>query len=197
MVILDSMQQFLLSLVIVLEVISVISYIYSILKQGTRPHRVTRFVLLVVLTLNFLSIVSAKGNLASVLLSGFLVVQAVLVCILSLKRGMGGASVFDISCLVIALAGLIGWQLTRNPIVGIIFAITADQVAYLPAMVKTWKYPNSESPWFYVLGGIGAGISLVSYPITPASSFQIYLVLNCVMMVGLIYRKRFGLGGLF
>lgn len=188
------MQQFLLGLVTVLEIISVTSYVYSILKGETKPHRVTRFVLLVVLSLNFLSIVSAKGNVGSILLSGFLVVQSILVFILSLKRGMGGASVFDITCLIIALAGLVGWQLTNNPIVGIIFAILADQVAYLPAMVKTWNFPDSESPWFYVLGGLAAGISLASYSITPASAFQIYLVLNCLMMVGLIYRKSLGFG---
>ena len=187
------MQHVLLGLVIVLEVISVTSYMYSIVRQGTRPHRVTRFVLLVVLGLNFFSVVFAGGNLGSVLLSGFMVVQAVAVCALSIKRGMGGASVFDIACLVIALAGVLGWKLTNNPTVGIICAISADQIAYLPAMVKTWRYPESESPWFYVLGGIGAGISLVSYAITPASAFQIYLVLNCLMMVGLIYRRRLGI----
>ena len=186
------MEKLLLGLVIALEIVASLSYIVSILKGVTKPHRVTRFVLLVVLALNFLSVVAANGNVGSLTLGGIFVAQSLIIFVLSIRRGMGGASLFDITCLLVAIVGVIGWKLTNNPLVGIIFAIAADQIAYLPAMVKTWKYPNTESPWFYILGAVAAAISLISYEISMASAFQIFIVVNCLSMVLLIYRKQLG-----
>jgi hypothetical protein len=175
--------------VAILNVLSIGSYILSILQGVTKPHRVTRFVLLLVSLLNFLSIVAAHGNPGVVLGAGAFLVGSIVLAFLSISKGVGGATVFDITCGIIAVLGIIGWQLTDNPIVGIGFSIVADFIAYLPAILKTWKHPASESPWFYIATAVSALLILIAYPISSASAFQFYLLLNCGVMLLCIYRN--------
>lgn len=183
------MQAILLALSTLLVVIGPITYIVSISKGQTRPHRMTRFILSFVLTLNFVSILAAKGNLGAEVFAGITFLQALIIFFMSLWRGMGGTSIFDWICLIIAALGIVGWKITGDPIVGVWFSILADLAAYLPAFVKTWKHPHTESPWYYLLSGLAALFSLIAYKIEAASIFQIYIVVCVVIMIALIYRK--------
>lgn len=184
------MQLLLVGISTTLVVIAPITYIVSIIKGKTKPHRMTRFILTFVLTLNLVSILAAHGNLGAISLAFVFFLQAIVIFILSLWHGMGGSSIFDWVCLLIASVGIIGWKLTGNPLLGVYFAIIADFSGFLPAFIKTWKYPHTESHWFYSLGAIGALLTLIAYGINLASLFQIYIVAACTMMVGFIFRKR-------
>lgn len=149
----------------------------------------TRFILAFVLTLNFVSVLAANGNTGAKIYAGIVFAQGIIIFVLSMWRGMGGASIFDFVCLVIAAIGVVGWKVTGNPIIGIWFAALADLAAYLPAFVKTWKHPHTESPWYYAIGGLAAFLSLIAYKIDVSSIFQIWIIMCCVIMVVLIYRK--------
>ena len=184
------MQSILLLLSAILVTIGPITYAASIIKGKTKPHRMTRFILAFVLTLNFVSILAVQGNLGAVLFAGITCLQALVIFGMSLWRGMGGTSRFDWICLFIAAIGIIGWKLTGNPLVGIWFSVLADLSAYLPAFLKTYHHPHTESPWYYILSGIAAFFSLVAYKIEAASIFQIYILLCCGIMIALIYRKN-------
>ncbi len=166
-----------------------ITYAVSIIKGSTRPHRMTRFILAFVLTLNFVSILAAKSNLGAEVFAGITCIQSLAIFALSLWKGMGGTTKFDWVCLGIALIGLVGWKITGDPLLGVWFSVLADFVAYLPAFVKTYYHPHTESPWYYLLSGLAALISLVAYKIESASIFQIYILLCVIIMTILIYRK--------
>ena len=166
-----------------------ITYAISIFQGKTKPHRMTRFILAFVLTLNFLSIIAARGNFGAITFAGFTFLQALVIFLLSMWRGMGGSSKFDWACFVIAMIGLVGWKITGNPVVGVWFSVLADLAAYLPAFVKTYHHPHTESPWYYVMSGVSALLSLIAYRLDSSSIFQIYIVLCCTIIVGLIYRK--------
>lgn len=183
------MQAILLFLSALLVAAGPITYIVSIVKGKTRPHRMTRFILAFVLTLNFVSIVSAKGNLGAEVFSGITCLQALVIFGMSLWRGMGGTSVVDFVCLVIAAMGILGWKLTGDPIIGVWFSVIADFAAYVPAFIKTYKHPHTESAWYYILSGFAAFFSLIAYKIEPSSIFQIYILSCVIVMVVLIYRK--------
>lgn len=104
---------------------------------------------------------------------------------------MGGTSVFDWICLVIAMAGVAAWQLTSNPILGVWFAVIADLVAYLPAFAKTWRHPHTESPWLYILSGTASFLGLIAYKISAVSAFQIFTMLcSLTMLVCIFHRGR-------
>lgn len=184
------LQAFLVVLSAILVIIGPITYIVSIVKGKTKPHRMTRFILAFVLTLNFVSILAAKSNLGAEVFAGITCVQALTLFFMSLWRGMGGTSKFDWICLVIAIVGVIGWKITGDPLLGVWFSVLADLAAYLPAFIKTFYHPHTESPWYYLLSGLAAFLSLIAYKIEPASIFQIYIIACVVIMIGLIYRKK-------
>ncbi|HEY5442504.1 MAG TPA: hypothetical protein VIJ68_03125 [Candidatus Saccharimonadales bacterium] len=103
---------------------------------------------------------------------------------------MGGSDLFDWICFTIAMGGLIGWQLTGNAVLGVWLASLADFVAYLPAYVKTWRHPNSESPWLYILNIGGSLLSLAAYKLAAISVFQFTIMTTSVLMVLCIYHKN-------
>ena len=183
-------QEVLVTLSAILVIISPITYIVSIARGNSKPHRMTRFILSFVLTLNFLSILAAHGNMGAKIFAGITFVQAIVIFFMSLWRGMGGTSRTDFMCLAIAAIGIIGWKVTGNPVVGIWFSILADLSAYFPAFIKTWNHPKTESPWFYGIAAASAILSLIAYKIDVASIFQIYIAISCFIMIGFIYRKE-------
>lgn len=184
------MQTTLLFLSAILVAVGPITYTASIINGRTKPHRMTRFILAFVLTLNFVSILAAKGNLGAEIFAGITCIQALVIFGMSMWRGMGGTSIFDWVCFGIAVVGIIGWKVTGNPIIGVWFSVLADFSAYLPAMVKTYHHPHTESPWYYLLAGLAAFFSLIAYKIEAASIFQIYILVCVLIMLGLIYRKE-------
>ncbi|HEY1835244.1 MAG TPA: hypothetical protein VGG13_00275 [Candidatus Saccharimonadales bacterium] len=113
------MQAVLVTLSTIFALVSPITYAVSIIRGNAKPHRMTRFALMVVLSVNFASIVAAHGNNGAKILTGIFCVQAIVIFGLSLWRGMGGTAVLDWTCLGVAVAGTIVWQLSRDPIVGV------------------------------------------------------------------------------
>lgn len=109
---------------------------------------------------------------------------------MSLWRGMGGSSIIDYVCLGISLVGIIGWKVTGNPLVAVLFSVMANLAAYVPAYIKTWRLPQTESPWFYIIAAIAAFLSLIAYKIEAASVFQVYVILSALVMIVCIYHKE-------
>lgn len=185
-----TVQLFITSLIIILVVLAPLSYTLSIVKGRTKPHRMTRFILAFVLALNFISILAAHGNTGATILATVFCLQGIILFVLSLWRGMGGSNIFDWLCLCIAFLGIAGWKMTGNPFIGVWFSVLADFAAYLPAFVKTWHHPQTESPWFYLLGFIASILSLFAYRLDASSIFQFYIAASSLTMVGFIYRTR-------
>lgn len=184
-----SYQAILLAQSAIFTVIGPITYIVSIARGYSKPHRMTRFIVAFVLTLNFFSILAAQGNTGAVVFAGISFAQALVILLMSFWRGMGGASLLDFACLGIAAVGIVGWKITGNPLMGVCFSILADLAAYIPAFVKTWNHPKTESPWYYAMSGVAACLGLIAYRLDSSSIFQIYIALCCIIMIGLIYRK--------
>lgn len=184
------MQNTLLILASIILLISPTTYIISIFRAETRPHRLTRLAVGVATLLAFFSILTEHGNAGSLVLLGILSLQSIVIFGLSLWRGMGGGSWFDWMCFALAIAGLIGWQVSGNALVAMWFAIFADTAAYIPALVKTWKHPKTESQWFYILGNVGALLTLAAYELSITSTFQIYIIIMNSLMLVCIYKER-------
>ncbi len=166
-------------------------YIATIVRGTTRPHLVTRGVLCLIAGLAVASILAAGGNAGSLAIASIFFTQSLIIFGLSLRQQASWRmSKFDTSCLIIAVAGIIGWQVSGNPVVGVVFAIVADAVAYVPAFVKTWKRPETESQWFYSIGIISTGLSLMAYKLEAASAFQIWLLVCDGIMLICIYQGR-------
>jgi hypothetical protein len=165
-------------------------YMVSIARGNTKPHRMTRFIVFTILSLNFASIMAAHGNFGAKLYAGLSFGHGTVLFAMSMWRGLGGTAKLDFGCLAIAAIGILGWKLTGNALVGVWFSILADIAAYVPAFVKTWRRPETESHWLYTLSIFAAGLGLIAYPLGAVSIFQIYIVLCSSTMVFIIFRKK-------
>ncbi len=185
------MQTLLIILSSVLALISPLIYGRSILKGDTKPHRTTRFVLLLITTLSTASLI-AQHNTVAVWLAGAATLQAIGIFYLSIKRGMGGWSKSDILCLVIALFGIVIWQTTNNPILGLYFSILADFTGMIPAIIKTYKLPHTENVWFFILDTIAGFCTLLAVNsfTTEQIAYPIYIIFINITMTILILRLR-------
>lgn len=174
-----------------LALISPVIYVRAILHGEAKPHRTTRLVLLLITSLTTASLI-AQGNNVAVYLAAVSTLQSIAIFALSLKYGMGGWAKLDILCLVIALLGIVLWQLTQNPVVALYFAILADFTGMIPALLKTYRFPDTEIWSFYLLDVFAAGFSLLAVQSwAPADfSYPVYIMLINLIMVALIVLPR-------
>jgi hypothetical protein len=80
---------------------------------------------------------------------------------------------------MLAIAAVVSWQLTKQPLLAIIFAIVADMMAAIPTVVKAYKDPQSEIPTAWFMVAFAALLSLISSTILdlPNLLFPAYLLL--------------------
>ncbi len=186
------MKTFLILAATALSLVGTIDYILSIIRGKTKPHRTTRIVLFIVSSANLIGAIAADAALGTMVLSVLFFARSLILALLSLKKGVGGTSRLDISCGVIAVLGVVAWLVTGNGIAALAFAVIADAVAYIPAIVKTWKMPNSEAPLLYWFEGFAALLAIVHDGFRLSIIFQAYVILSCVAMLTCIYRPQFG-----
>lgn len=175
-----------------LALISPIVYIRAILKGEAKPHRTTRLVLLIVTALATISLLIQQDKVA-VWLAGVSILQSIFVFILSIKYGMGGWGKIDILCLMIALLGIIFWQTTKQPIIALFASIMADFTGMVPALIKTYKFPETEIWTFFILDAVAGTLSFFavkSFTIEQIA-YPIYIAVINLVMVIFILRPKF------
>ena len=78
------------------------------------------------------------------------------------KQSEWQLSLFDVTCGVLSVIGLIFWFITKEGNVAITFSILADGLASVPTIVKSYHYPDTESGWPYLTGAISAAFTLLT-----------------------------------
>jgi hypothetical protein len=89
-------------------------------------------------------------------------------------------SKFDYACGALSIVALLAWLLADSPLLAILLAATADLLATLPTIIKTWKYPETETFYTYFIGIFTASIIIPAIPIwnIENAAFQVYLLIS-------------------
>lgn len=177
----------------VLAFVSYIVYIRAIVKGSAKPHRTTRFCTAIITIIAFASLL-AQTSVSAVWLSGVFALGSVIIFLLSIRKGMGGWEPLDIACLVISLAGVALWQLTRDPVYGLMFSIGADLVSQIPMLVKTYRFPHTEVWTFYFLDVAAAAMVMLAAPkfSVQESVYPLYIMSIDGATILLILRIQIG-----
>jgi hypothetical protein len=138
-----------------LAILSYYPYIKGILKGKTKPNRATFLIWTVIGVVEIISYLASGGGLASGLLIAYTVGTG-LIFVMSIKYGVGGGSLLDITCLLGALVGVLGWVITKNPHVALSLSIIAGMFGYLPTFKKVYLTPKTENTSHWVLCGVAA-----------------------------------------
>ncbi len=167
--------------------------IRDIMAGKTKPNLVTWFFwALAPLIGTFLQIKAGAGlSVLPVFLAGFFPVIIFVVALLK-RNAHWKITVLDILCGAFSFLALMLWILTSETDISILFAILADGLAAIPTLIKSWKFPKTETALGYMPGIINNALGLLFIKNWDFSmySFGIYfIVLNSVLII-FITRKN-------
>lgn len=185
------MVNILIALSSILAFISYIVYMIAILKGKAKPHRTTRFVLVLITVLATVSLF-AQGSTTAVWLSGVFAFGCLIIFLLSLRYGMGGWARADILCLIIALIGIVIWKITSNPIYALFASITSDLAGQIPMLIKTYRFPETEVWTFYSLDVLAAILNIIAitHKTYQELSYPLYIVFIDGLTIVFILRRK-------
>jgi hypothetical protein len=178
---------------VVINLVSSLWYIRNIFKGGTKPNLISWFMWMLAPFVGVFFQLKAGAGLSSlgVFMSGF---GPLLVILFSLwnKNAYWKIVKFDLICGAISLMALVLYAFTHNLGISILFAIVSDGLAAIPTLIKSWKFPETETAAIY-LGGIINNILallIIKNWIFSIYSFSVYLVLINIAICFAIYHKR-------
>lgn len=185
------MQTIFIAISSLLALISPVVYARAILKGEAKPHRTTRLVLLIITALATASLFAQHDRVA-IWLAGVSTLQSILIFGLSIKRGMGGWAKTDLICLAIALIGIALWKTTDNPTLALYCSIGADFTGMVPAIIKTFRFPETEIWQFFFLDVLAAAFSMLALKAWGVQDFAypIYIFAINLLMTGLVLRPK-------
>jgi hypothetical protein len=145
----------------VLQALACVPYIRDILAGRTKPHRGT-WAIWCTLSLIVLLSQRADGGARSLLMALAQLLGTVVILLLSIRRGVGGTSRFEIVLLAIAASGVVGWYAAGDPTIATLCVVLSDFVAVVMMMPKTYADPYSETLSAYVLSAVSGVCALIA-----------------------------------
>ena len=85
----------------------------------------------------------------------------------------------DYTCGALAVLALVLWAVTNDPVVAVVLSIAADALASFPTIVKSWKFPETETgfTYFVALCNVTLGLFLAPSHSFVQVGFLVYLIL--------------------
>lgn len=170
-----------------------ISYIASIFKGHAKPNLVSWFMWMLAPFIGFVFLIKAGATFSAfpIFMAGFGPFLVILFSIF-IKNGYWKINTFDLYCGALALLALICYVFTHNLSISIIFAVLSDSLAAIPTIVKSWKFPETESGliFFFALVSNTLGLLTIKAWSFSVSIFGIFIIIQCITILFCIYRKK-------
>jgi hypothetical protein len=175
----------------VLSLIDPVPYIRDILRGMPRPHRGTWLIWSALGVTAFAS-QFADGAAWSLAMLGTQAVTTMVVLLLSIRHGMGGASGIDIALTGVAALGIVGWAISSEPAVATVLVVIADLIGLMLMVPKTWRDPWTETTPMYVLASASGVCGTVAVGELDASLllYPSYWAIGNGAIAGLIAHRR-------
>ncbi len=169
-----------------------LGYLISTLKGETKPNRVTWIVWAIAPLLAFGAELSKGVGIQSLMtfVVGFGPLLVLLASFVN-KKSEWKLGRLDFICGGLSVLGLILWLVLREGNIAIFFAITADGLAAIPTIVKSFYFPETENYFGFLAPAIGAGITMLTIQNWSFAQygFPLYILLVCILLTLLIKFK--------
>lgn len=140
-----------------------LSYLVYTIKGRIKPNRVTWFLWALTPLLGFAAQLSQGVGLVSLVTFTFGAVPLLIFFASFLnKKAYWKITGFDLMCGVLSLVGLALWWITQVGNLAILFSIASDGLAGVPTIMKSYRAPETENYWTYLLNSIGGAITLLT-----------------------------------
>jgi len=178
---------------VLINIIAIVWYVRNIFFSGTKPNLVSWFIwALAPLVGVFLQLKAGAGlSVLPVFMAGLGPLIIFIFCLFKKER-YWKITKFDLFCGFFAILALVFYILTNNLGVSILFAILSDGLACVPTILKSWKFPETETSLVYFSGLISNILALLIIKnwIFSIYSFSVYLILANLIILFSIYQKR-------
>lgn len=175
------------------QLAGILSYMRETLRGATKPNKVTWLMWSVAPLIATFAAISdgVSWSVIPVFMAGF---GPLLVFIVSFvnKKSYWKLETFDYLCGFCSVLALVLWAITKEPVIAIIFAIASDGFATVPTLIKSWKFPETETADAYTTGLFNALTSFAAIKIWSFSSyaFPAYLVIINTFLTLSVYRIK-------
>lgn len=174
-----------------LAMIGNVPYLTDVIRGRVKPHAYTWFVWTIVSAITFLGQL-AKGAGVGALPAAVSEIFTICIFLFSLKYGFRAVIKADTYFLLLALAGVILWIMTKDPTGSVVIAVAIDLIAFVPTLRKAWENPKTENAMLYgmnVLRHILTLFSLQAYSIA-TTLHSIAMIGANSLMTGFLITKR-------
>lgn len=168
-----------------------LTYFRSIWLGKTRPHAFSWFIWGVISSIGFAA-QFADGAGAGSWARGFGAFTCFLLVIISLKYSEKNITRADWLTLVVALAAVPLWIITKTPVWSVILICLIDTAGYLPTLRKSWNKPRSESAVSYAIGSAGACFAFLAIEHYTLATwlYPVVLIVSNGAMAGFLVTRR-------
>ncbi len=169
-----------------------VPYLSDVLKKKVQPHPYTWLVWTIVSAVTFFGQL-VKGAGIGVLPTAVAEFFTLIIFLFSLQYGFKNIKKVDTYFLVAALLGIIPWILTKDPTISVVIVVSIDLIAFVPTLLKTWRYPETEGPVLYganVVRHILTLFSLQAYNIATMLHSIAMIITNSLMVSFISFRER-------
>jgi hypothetical protein len=112
------------------------------------------------------------------------VINPAIIVILSVHYGQYKWDNFDSACVMVCAITIVVWQMTDSPLLGILGGITADAIAAIPQIIKSWKDPGDEPvfPWSVFAFASALNIFAVEEWVPKFWVYPVYMTIGSVII---------------
>ncbi|MFZ1019399.1 MAG: hypothetical protein WAN61_00200 [Minisyncoccia bacterium] len=168
-------------------------YLKKIFYGEVRPNLISWFLWMLAPFIGVFFQIKAGAGLSAlpVFMAGF---GPLVVIIISLfrKSSIWKVTSFDIFCGLLSLFALVSYVVIHSFSISILFAILSDGLAAVPTIIKSWKFPETETAAVYLPGIFNNILALfvIKNWIFSIYSFNIYIILVNIIIIFCIYHKK-------
>jgi hypothetical protein len=179
---------------IVLAAVGAIAYLIETVKGKIKPNRVSFLMWSIAPLVAFAAQIGQGVGIQSLftLMLGILPI-AIFIATFVNKEAEWGLTRFDLICGVLSAIGLVLWLITKVGNVAIFFSILADGLASIPTIVKSFKYPETEKAWPWLISDLGGLITILTIKKWDfaTASFPLYYFI-CTLIIYIIIQFEIG-----
>lgn len=180
-------------LAVAINLTGALIYAYSVVRGATRPNRVTWFILSFAPLLAFAAMMLQGVSFRESVFTLETGISPLIIFVSTFfaREPTWEITKFDLTCGALSIIGFVLWIIIDEGNVAIVFAILADGLAFLPTLVKAFRYPETESPWAYMMGTVAALIALAvvtTYDFKHLA-FPLYILTADILATLFVYFK--------
>lgn len=168
-------------------------YIIETLQGKIKPNRISWAIWALAPLTAFAAQIAEKVDIHQSLLTFTVgaVPLAVLAASFINKNAYGKLGRLDLICGILAVLGIVLWQVTGTGLIAIFFAILADWLGAFPTLVKSFRYPETENWILYAANALSAIITILTIKVWDLATavFPFYVLFMTVILTILIKTK--------